>query len=390
MIDADRELAEQLLSERFLPLFAHVVLFSLLSVLAWRSAPHGLVLGWGGAVVGISLGRLVAWNWARRRRPAAQAIRTMVRVIMLALGLAWGLGGALVIRYLPPADSGLVLLGLTGLLAGGLATLAADRWTYPIYAVAMFAPLMIVVAMVGPGLFDEMAVILILIVIVFTIRLQQQSHQSRRRQLRVESELRTRERQLASAQAIAHVGSWEWDMVTNVVTWSDELRRMYGVSADAPAGYAEFIARAHPDDRDRLESLVSQTLTTKRSVDYEWRCVRPDGEVRHILGRNVVVTNAAGEAIRMAGTSLDITERKQAEENQRTLLRELQASVAEVKVLKGILPICASCKRIRDGNGKWEAVESYVRDRTNAEFSHGLCPDCAARDWGAAPTAGGA
>jgi methyl-accepting chemotaxis protein len=62
----------------------------------------------------------------------------------------------------------------------------------------------------------------------------------------------------------------------------------------------------------------------------------------------------------------------------------LTASVAEVKVLRGILPICASCKRIKNEAGGWEAVESFVREHTNAEFSHGLCPDCAARDWGTA------
>jgi HAMP domain-containing protein len=65
----------------------------------------------------------------------------------------------------------------------------------------------------------------------------------------------------------------------------------------------------------------------------------------------------------------------------------LTASVAEVKVLRGILPICASCKRIKNETGGWEAVESFVRERTDAEFSHGLCPDCAVRDWGAAPSA---
>jgi HAMP domain-containing protein len=66
---------------------------------------------------------------------------------------------------------------------------------------------------------------------------------------------------------------------------------------------------------------------------------------------------------------------------------QLTASVAEVKVLRGILPICASCKRIKNETGGWEAVESFVRERTDAEFSHGLCPDCAVRDWGAAPSA---
>ena len=76
-----------------------------------------------------------------------------------------------------------------------------------------------------------------------------------------------------------------------------------------------------------------------------------------------------------------MAEREEAAEKQGTLLRQLQSSLAEIKVLRGILPICATCKRIRNAAGGWEQVESYVRDHTNAEFSHGLCPECAARDW---------
>jgi hypothetical protein len=113
--------------------------------------------------------------------------------------------------------------------------------------------------------------------------------------------------------------------------------------------------------------------------------MRPDGTTGHVQSRAIAVVNAVRQVVRLAGTSLDITERKLAEEHERTLVRELQASVAEIKVLKGILPICASCKRIRADGGKWEAVESYVREHTNAEFSHGLCPECAARDWGRVP-----
>jgi methyl-accepting chemotaxis protein len=64
--------------------------------------------------------------------------------------------------------------------------------------------------------------------------------------------------------------------------------------------------------------------------------------------------------------------------------QQLAEAEAEVKVLEGILPICASCKRIRTDSGQWQAVESYVRDHSAAEFSHGLCPDCAQRDWGGA------
>jgi PAS domain S-box-containing protein len=381
MTELDRELQTQFVSEVYVSLVAHVTLFALLSTLVWSAVPPRALAWWGGAIVGVSGIRMILWNVARRKNLRPRRVTQMARATMLALGLAWGIGAAFLFRFLPVAEVALILLGLTGLLAGGLATLVADRWTFPIYAIAMFVPPAVVVGGTGPGLFNEFAVVLILIYLAFAIRLHLRSHDSLRKRLTVEAALREGQRQLSEAQRIAHVGSWEWDIKANVVMWSDELRRMYGVGAGATAGYREFLALAHPDDRARLEALVAEGLQARRTVDYEWRVVRPDGEVRYMQARNVVITDDTGQAIRMAGTSLDVTDRKVAEENQRTLLRELQASAAEVKVLRGILPICATCKRIRGDDGKWEAVESYVRDHSHAEFSHGLCADCAAKTW---------
>jgi PAS domain S-box-containing protein len=190
------------------------------------------------------------------------------------------------------------------------------------------------------------------------------------------SALKDRERQLSEAQAIAHIGSWEFDMVANRVTWSDEAYHLWGLPLGSPVDYNAFIGGVHPEDRPRVEQLVGEGLAERRNIEFECRIVRPNGDVRYLFNRNIVVTNGTGEPIRLAGTCLDITEQKITEE-------QLRASMAEVKVLQGILPICASCKRIRTDGGEWEAVESYVRERTNAEFSHGLCPDCARRDWGA-------
>jgi len=72
----------------------------------------------------------------------------------------------------------------------------------------------------------------------------------------------------------------------------------------------------------------------------------------------------------------DITERKRAEAEREKLIRELQEALSKVKTLSGFIPICASCKKIRDDKGNWEQVEVYIRDHSEAEISHGICPDC--------------
>jgi len=72
----------------------------------------------------------------------------------------------------------------------------------------------------------------------------------------------------------------------------------------------------------------------------------------------------------------DISKRRQMEEEQKKLISDLQAAYNKVNTLSGLLPICANCKKIRDDKGYWHTVEVYVRDHSNAEFSHGICPDC--------------
>jgi PAS domain S-box-containing protein len=73
----------------------------------------------------------------------------------------------------------------------------------------------------------------------------------------------------------------------------------------------------------------------------------------------------------------DITARKKLENEKGQLITELQESLGKVKLLSGFLPICASCKKIRDDKGYWNQIEGYIRDHSEAEFSHGICPDCA-------------
>jgi PAS domain S-box-containing protein len=127
--------------------------------------------------------------------------------------------------------------------------------------------------------------------------------------------LRVSENRLAQAQEIACLGSWEWDIASDVVTWSDQLFRNFGlVPQSIPLSYREFLSRIHPDDRDRIESTFERALVTGESYSFENRVVWPDGRVRTLYSRGETVLDGDGRPVKIRGTSQDITERVQAEQ----------------------------------------------------------------------------
>ena len=101
----------------------------------------------------------------------------------------------------------------------------------------------------------------------------------------------------------------------------------------------------------------------------------PDGSTRHWLSYKFLLRDTDGTQ-RLAGLSIDITARKQAEQERERLVGDLQDALTQVKTLKGFLPICASCKNIRDDEGYWQQIESYLCEHADVEFTHGICPVC--------------
>ena len=101
----------------------------------------------------------------------------------------------------------------------------------------------------------------------------------------------------------------------------------------------------------------------------------PGGSSRHWLSYKFLLRDLDG-AKRLGGLSIEITERKQAEQERERLVGELQDALAQVKTLKGFLPICALCKNIRADEGYWQQIESYLCNHADVEFSHGICPKC--------------
>jgi PAS domain S-box-containing protein len=76
----------------------------------------------------------------------------------------------------------------------------------------------------------------------------------------------------------------------------------------------------------------------------------------------------------------DITQRKRAEEEREKLIHELQDALANIKTLRGLIPICAWCKRVREDSGYWKRVETYIQEHSDASFTHGICPECLKRE----------
>ncbi len=126
------------------------------------------------------------------------------------------------------------------------------------------------------------------------------------------------------------------------------------------------------------------TQTGQPVIDREEYVIDEHGHKRWLITTKLPLQDGKGQIIGLVGIARDITdkkkaeeERKKAEEERERLITELQDALADVKLLSGLVPICANCKKIRDDQGYWTQIESYIQDRSDAKFSHSICPDCA-------------
>ncbi len=118
---------------------------------------------------------------------------------------------------------------------------------------------------------------------------------------------------------------------------------------------------------------------------FEAEIIHKKGLIIPVEIQATALTDNAGILIGVQGNISDITERIKSEKKQKELISKLHKAIDEIKSLKGIIPICASCKKIRDDSGYWHQVEEYVSKHTEAEFTHGLCPECTNQIYGKEP-----
>jgi PAS domain S-box-containing protein len=143
-----------------------------------------------------------------------------------------------------------------------------------------------------------------------------------------EERLARNEARLAEAQRVAHIGSFEWEIAPNVVTWSDELNRIYGIEpGHFPDTFEAFLARVHPEDLETTRDVVFRALRQGQAFRYDHRVVRSDGSVRVLHTRGDFVKSPEGKPLRMVGTCWDVTELSEATAARERSLSLLHATV---------------------------------------------------------------
>ena len=142
--------------------------------------------------------------------------------------------------------------------------------------------------------------------------------------------------------------------------------------ASIEIGKGNLDVKVEMSSKDEIGQLsVSFNKMVGDLKEYRDRLLAYSSELETKVAERTIELKNANERLQ-----LELIERKRAEEEREKLVQELQKTLAKVKTLSGLIPICASCKKIRDDKGYWGQIESYIRDHSEAEFSHGICPDC--------------
>jgi PAS domain S-box-containing protein len=135
------------------------------------------------------------------------------------------------------------------------------------------------------------------------------------RQHVAEEALRDLQARVDSAQQLANMGDYDWEIATDTNWWSDQLFRIYGHEPQAFApSYERFLSMIHPEDQERVKSVHQQAYATGEPYEMIERILRPDGEVRYLSSNGQVITDEHGTPLRFRGTCIDITDRVLADE----------------------------------------------------------------------------
>jgi two-component system, cell cycle sensor histidine kinase and response regulator CckA len=164
-------------------------------------------------------------------------------------------------------------------------------------------------------------------------------------------------------------------MEGTITTWNAGAERLYGYSAKEAVGQSAWIV-VPESRRGEASDLLSRVQQGQAVQQLETVRSGKSGNLLDVSLAISAIRDREGRIIGASSITFDVTERRKMEAERTELIAHLNETLSKVKTLSGLLPICASCKMIRDDHGYWQKLETYVREHSGAEFSHSICPDC--------------
>ncbi len=339
----------------------NIVTAAVLTFVLRDDLPSSILYVWFSFVIGVMASRiaLFAWHNSAGGYGENQARSWLLRLTVLTTltGIGWGVGCLFVLSETPPLLQVFTGFVLGGMAAGGLPSLVRVFLTYLLFVVSILGPPVVFFAWQGGEIGWSMAIVgtLLLAVLLMTARRQERVvrqalrlageyrgleaslaeetvkareanaraedlDQKLRNEVKgresIEERLRDREKALADAQRIAHLGSWEWEILDDRIISSPENIRLYGRDPNATAyNYDMFLRNIHPDDRDRVDAIIQGAIAAGKPYSCDYRIVLPDGSEKVTFEQADVSCDAMGRATRVSGINLDITERYKAEQD---------------------------------------------------------------------------
>lgn len=167
----------------------------------------------------------------------------------------------------------------------------------------------------------------------------------------------------------------------DIIGTNKSYNEIFGATNNAGGTIKCYNHRPGPKCKTKDCPIAQVSLGGKKLHTCESVKINDDGTERNFIVTATPYLDIDGNQVGIIETFQNITPRRELEKEKEKLIGNLQEALDKVKVLSGFLPICASCKMIRDDKGYWTQIETYIRDHSEAEFSHSICPDCAEKHY---------
>jgi PAS domain S-box-containing protein len=338
------------------------------------------------------------------------------------MGILWGSTAIFIFPASSVPHQVVIALVLAGMVAGAVGVFSPIMSVFLAFSIPALTPIFIRFIMLGDEIHLAMSAMTMLFAVLtfgtarsmnadtrelvalkeaFAEQLEEQTAELKNvnEQLKLEIEERKQaqqaladsQRQLADIIEFLPDPTWVIDIEGRVIAWNRAIERITGIDEKEIIGKSGY-PYAIPFYGKPRPSLID--LSLKRDVQWEkeYLSIREEDGLliasesfhpsmgdggRYFAATASRLCDAKGNVVGAIESIRDITEAKRSHQSCEQLIVELQAAIAKVRTLSGLLPICSSCKKIRDDKGYWNQIESFISEHSTAEFSHSICPECA-------------